>query len=93
VIEKLIIQKRKMGTTTTKSLICSVKVLNLLLWHPILLLALGILEGASLLSDRLGGGEDGWRVFSFFLFCFLWSYVSSITSRSSEVVSPETTGL
>jgi hypothetical protein len=72
-----------MGTTTTKSLICSVKVLNLLLWHPILLLALGILEGASLLSDRLGGGEDGWRVF--FFLSFLLSLVLCVIHYKQEL--------
>jgi hypothetical protein len=57
VMVNLIIQK-KTGTATTKSSVCSIKVLDLLLWHPILVSALGILgfvrKGTALLSDSLG---------------------------------------
>jgi hypothetical protein len=46
---KLIIQKT--GKVTTKISVCSVKVLDLFLWYPILVLVLGILgfvvKGAS----------------------------------------------
>jgi hypothetical protein len=40
---RLIIQGEKKGTTGTKSLVCLVKALDLFLWHPILILAFGIL--------------------------------------------------
>jgi hypothetical protein len=41
---KLIIQKKKKTRySTTKNSVCSAKVLNLFLWCPILVLALGIL--------------------------------------------------
>jgi hypothetical protein len=45
VMIKFIIQKEKKtaGIATTESSVCLVKVLELFLWHPILILALGIL--------------------------------------------------
>jgi hypothetical protein len=52
------------------------KVLELFLWLPILVLALGILgfvgKGAGPLIVQLREGEDGWRVF-FTLSLVLWA--------------------
>jgi hypothetical protein len=42
IMEKLIVQEKR-DTTTTKCTECLVKFLDLLLWHPILILVLGIL--------------------------------------------------
>jgi hypothetical protein len=42
-VKLIIIIIKKTGTTTTKSFDCSVKILDLLLWRPILVLILGIL--------------------------------------------------
>jgi hypothetical protein len=82
VMVKLIIQeKRKIGTATKKSSVCSVKVLDLFLWCPILVLVLGIL-------DFVGKGATPLdRQFGFFSH-FSWSYGPSVTRRRSEVVSP-----
>jgi hypothetical protein len=74
---KLIIQKT--GTATTKSSVTSVKVLDLFIWHLILVLALVILcfvgKGAAPLVRQLG-----WRLLEgfwfWFWFCFLLFLVS-----------------
>jgi hypothetical protein len=63
------VRMQKPGTTT-KSSVCSVNVLDLFLWHPILVLVLGILgfveKGAAPVVRQLGG--DDWRgCFSFLL--------------------------
>jgi hypothetical protein len=61
-----------------------VKFLDLLLWNPVLILVLGILgfveKGAVPLVRQLG---RRWLFLS-----IPWSYELSITSRSSELVSP-----
>jgi hypothetical protein len=60
---KLIIQKKKRkkkptSIATSKSSVCFIKVLELFLWHPILVLVLGIPgfvgKHAALLLDTLG---------------------------------------
>jgi hypothetical protein len=83
IMEKLIVQEKR-DTTTTKCTECLVKFLDLLLWHPILILVLGILgfveKGAFPLVRQLG---RRWLFLS-----IPWSYELSITSRSSELVSP-----
>jgi hypothetical protein len=78
---KLIIQKKKKektpGTATTKSSVCLVEVLDLFLWHLILVLALGVLgfvrKGAAPLIGQLGVEMDGgfFLFFSFFVPTFL----------------------
>jgi hypothetical protein len=83
IIEKLILQKNP--DTTTKCTDYPVKFLDLLVWHPVLILVLGILgfvgKGAVPLVRQLG---KRWLFFS-----IPWSYDLSITSRSSELVSPD----
>jgi hypothetical protein len=63
----------KIGTATTKSSVCSVKVLDLFLWCPILVLALSILglggRALALLLDSLGWR---WLVFFFLLLSFFF---------------------
>jgi hypothetical protein len=54
VMVKLIIQK-KIGTVTTESSVCLVKVLDLYLWCLILVLVLGILDSVGKCADpRVG---------------------------------------
>jgi hypothetical protein len=69
VMVKLIIQKK--SETTTESSVCLVKVLDLFLWHPILVLELGSLgfvgKGSDLLSDSLRGRQLDGLFFSTFL--------------------------
>jgi hypothetical protein len=66
-MEKLIIKKKKKANRYhNKSLVCSVNVLDLSLWCPILALVLSVLgfvgKGASPLVRKLGVGES-WRIF------------------------------
>jgi hypothetical protein len=73
---KLIIQKKKEGTATTKSSVCLVKFLDLFLQHPILLLVFGILgflgKGAAPLVRQLGVEmAGGFCPFFFFFSAFL----------------------
>jgi hypothetical protein len=76
VMVKLTTQEKKTGTAT-KSSVCLVRVLDLFLWCPILVLVLGVLgfveKGAAPLVGQLGG--DDWRVFffSFLLSLLLWA--------------------
>jgi hypothetical protein len=58
------------GTTTTKSSVCLAKVLGLFLWHPILVLMLGILDFVGKGAAPFVGkprGRDGWGFFLAFL--------------------------
>jgi hypothetical protein len=71
---KLIKQKKKYPcTATTKSSVCSVRILDLFLWHPILVLALSILgfvgKGAAVLVRQLGVKTAGGF---FFVFVFVF---------------------
>jgi hypothetical protein len=69
------------GTATTKSSVCLVKVLDLFLWHLILVLALGILgfvgKGAVPLVGQLVGG-GGWTVFFLHAFLGLLGYLLQV---------------
>jgi hypothetical protein len=60
-----LIQKKKTSTTTTKSSLCSVNILDLFLSHPIPVLVLGILgfvgKGAAPLIGQLA--RERWRGF------------------------------
>jgi hypothetical protein len=85
---KLIIQK-KIGTTTTEISVCSAKVLDLFLWCLILILVLGILGFVGRSAAPLVGQLGGKMTRGFFFVCFPWSCGLCVTSRSSEVVSPD----
>jgi hypothetical protein len=67
---RLTIQKKSKGTTT-KSLVC----LDLLFWHPTLVLMLGILgfvkKGAAYLIRQLGVEMAGCFILFFFFSAFL----------------------
>jgi hypothetical protein len=71
---KLIIPKRgKKKPKHNKISVCLAKVLDLFLWHPFLVLVLGILgfvgKGAAPVVGQLGRGERGGDFFP----CFPWS--------------------
>jgi hypothetical protein len=85
---KLIIQKKK-TPGTAKSSVCLVRILDLFYWHPIMVLALGILgfvrKGAAPLVGQLGV-EMAKEFVSFFLLFLVFG--PFVTSSSSGVVSP-----
>jgi hypothetical protein len=76
---KLVIQgkKEKAGIETSESSDCSVKVLDLFLWHPILVLSLGILgfvgKGAAPLVGHLEVEMLGGCFLFFPLSLVLWA--------------------
>jgi hypothetical protein len=88
---KLIIQKKKTVIAITKSYVCPVKILDLLIWCPILVLSLDILGFVGKGAAPLVGQPWGWRQlegFFFFFFCFPWSYGPSVASGYPELISP-----